>query len=318
MILVCAPSPFRVHSHCRRAAAAPAATPTPGRQADADAAAAAPSSSPPRTANSGRRRRRRGLCRRRHRAAVVVRLFPPTSSSNTVRDDPPTPPSLLLSSFVSCVGSLLAHSVLPNPFSSSSSSLAERNKRHHLAVTLCGVTLSRGGVCVVLPCRWAASPRSCAGAGWSSATPPFPASFLWHPLCSRRSVLLAATSSYRWVPPCLGVVLRPAPVIAALIPKVLRQCFLVAGPGYIFVSLGAKGRGERLLAIQSSVLSVSFHRYVPLILADLKFKLNRAPQSSVVLFFFFPACLLFCLVFTGGAGLGELHWGGKFPHVATG
>lgn len=118
-----------MHSHCRRAAAAPAATPTPGRQADADAAAAAqaaPSSSPPRTANSGRRRRRRGLCRRRHRVVVVVRLFPPTSSSNTVRDDPPTPPSLLLSSFVSCVGSLLAHSVLPNPFSSSS--LAERKK----------------------------------------------------------------------------------------------------------------------------------------------------------------------------------------------
>lgn len=172
---MCAPSPFRVHSHCRRAAAAPAATPTPGRQADADAAAAAqaaPSSSPPRTANSGRRRRRRGLCRRRHRVVVVVRLFPPTSSSNTVRDDPPTPPSLLLSSLLSRAWevfllTLSCQTPSPPPW-------PREKKRHHLAVTLCGVTLSRGGVCVVLPCRWAPSPRSCAGAGWSSATPPFP------------------------------------------------------------------------------------------------------------------------------------------------
>lgn len=234
MILVCAPSPFRVHSHCRHcAAAAPAATPTPGRQADADAAAAAqaaPSSSPPRTANSGRRRRRRGLCRRRHRAAVVVRLFSPTSSSsNTVRDDPPTPPSLLLSSFVSCVGSLLAHSVLPNPFSSSSS-LAERKKRHHLAVTLCGVTLSRGGVCVVLPCRWAPSPRSCAGAGWSSATPPFPR------FVSLASIVFPSVSTTRcYLLLSLGAPLfrcRPSPVIAALSPKVFEamfSCFLSRG-----------------------------------------------------------------------------------------
>lgn len=138
MILVCAPSPFRVHSHCRHcAAAAPAATPTPGPRADdADAAAAqaAPSSSPPRTATatSGRR----GLCRRRR--VVVVRLFSPPSNT-TVRDDPsPSPsPALLLSSpLLSCVcGKQPSCS-----FCLAKPPVAERRRRH-LAVSRCVVSL---------------------------------------------------------------------------------------------------------------------------------------------------------------------------------
>lgn len=187
MILVCAPSPFRVHSHCRHcAAAAPAATPTPGPRADdADAAAAqaAPSSSsPPRTATatSGRR----GLCRRRR--AVVVRLFSPPSNT-TVRDDPsPSPsPALLLSSpLLSCVcvgSSPLAHSVLPNPLWPSGGGVTWR--------------------CHVVWCHWwcvrsVAAAASCAGS--YTAFPPL--CFFGIRCVPRRSVLAATSSTYCWVP----------------------------------------------------------------------------------------------------------------------
>lgn len=223
MILVCAPSPFRVHSHCRHcAAAAPAATPTPGPWADdADAAAAAQaapsSSSPPRTATSGRR----GLCRRR---AVVVRLsFPP--SNTTVRDDPalsPPSPALLLSSpLLPCVrvgSSPLAHSVLPDPPWSSGG-----------GVTLCGVT---GGVCVV-------SRRPPPARG---ATPSSPAAlFLWH------SFVVFPVGRYSLLPPPLiaGSLFRcrprPTPAIAALLPKVLRPLFVLVSRGLVRCTREVRG-----------------------------------------------------------------------------
>lgn len=206
MILVCAPSPFRVHSHCRHcAAAAPAATPTPGPRADdADAAAAqaAPSSSsPPRTATSGRR----GLCRRRRRVVVVVRLFFPPSNT-TVRDDPlpspPPSPALLLSSpLLSCVCGKQPS---------------------------CSFCLARppwpsgGGVtwrCHVVWCHWWCVRSVAAAASCAGSYTAFPrALFLWHSLCSP-SVGTRCYLLHLLLGPCLGVVLAKLPQSLPCYPK---------------------------------------------------------------------------------------------------
>lgn len=75
--------------------------------------------------------------------------------------------------------------------------------------------------------------------------------------------------------------------------------------------------GERLPSFQCPLERTPLVHFM--LSGDPNFKRSRALVSLPLNFFFsLPVCLLFCSVFSGGAGLGKLHWGGKFPHVATG